>query len=246
MRKSLWAPCLAISLLGCGGSETPGTVGQAGGTITNATGAKISIPKNALSRDVAITITVAASLPTIPGATGVGSFFELGPNGQTFAVPVEVTLPFDPAKLPSTSSKVLIYTAPTAAGPFGPLESTLVDATHVKATTTHFSTFGAGTPTPMACGTEGAGCNDGVACTKDDRCTGGVCAGTAYTCTSGSICDGIGGCSAAPPELCGNGTDDDGDGLVDEGCTTGGGCTSSAQCTAPKVCVAGVCTQPNG
>src|SRR5262245_60316798 len=203
MRKNLWAPCLALSLLGCGGSETPGMVGQAGGTITNAMGAKITIPKAALSRDVAITIKLAATQPTLTNATALGSFFELGPDGQTFALPVEVTLPFDPAKMPAGAS-VVIYTAPTGSSAFTSLGGMLVDAPHVRAATTHFSTFGAGAPMAVAC-TDGASCDDANPCTSNDVCTGGKCAGTAYTCPTATTCLGNGSCSTPPAEVCGNG-----------------------------------------
>jgi|GEM_PF-3107394 len=45
----------------------------------------------------------------------------------------------------------------------------------------------------------GADCDDGVACTKDDVCSGFTCAGTAYGCDDGEtctddLCDGDGGC----------------------------------------------------
>lgn len=46
----------------------------------------------------------------------------------------------------------------------------------------------------------GIACDDGNACTVDDACTAGVCAGV------------------VPAEICGNGVDDNCDGLVDEGC----------------------------
>lgn len=48
--------------------------------------------------------------------------------------------------------------------------------------------------------TNGTGCNDGQACTHTDKCTGGVCGGTAYTCDDGlfctdNVCNGSGGCT---------------------------------------------------
>jgi hypothetical protein len=49
----------------------------------------------------------------------------------------------------------------------------------------------------VACGAPGTSCDDGNACTLEDKCTAKGCAGT------------------VPPELCGSGLDDDCDGLVD-------------------------------
>lgn len=48
----------------------------------------------------------------------------------------------------------------------------------------------------------GAPCDDGAACTKNDKCNAGACAGTTYVCNDGlacttDACDGAGGCSAA-------------------------------------------------
>ena len=76
--------------------------------------------------------------------------------------------------------------------------------------------------------TNGTTCNDGIACTRNDVCTAGVCAGAAYTCADpdrcheAGTCNGDGTCTFAlktnvpvTPEDCGNGSDDDCDGLVD-------------------------------
>jgi hypothetical protein len=81
------------------------------------------VPAGALSS--ATVLTVQAQPSAIPstgrvvlvgGATGVvvGTPFVLGPEGQTFATPVTVTLPFQPAKLPAGASTadVVIATAP--------------------------------------------------------------------------------------------------------------------------------------
>jgi sugar lactone lactonase YvrE len=44
----------------------------------------------------------------------------------------------------------------------------------------------------------GASCNDGVACTHTDRCSQGVCQGTAYTCSDGLACT-TDSCTGLPP-----------------------------------------------
>jgi len=64
-------------------------------------------------------------------------------------------------------------------------------------------------------------CDDGEACTKNDRCGFGACFGTAYSCAGLGCCVGDGTCTTvAPPgavEDCAGGVDDDCDGLTDEG-----------------------------
>ncbi|HYC53676.1 MAG TPA: hypothetical protein VEL28_01885 [Candidatus Binatia bacterium] len=74
------------------------------------------------------------------------------------------------------------------------------------------------------------GCNDGLACTENDVCTGGVCAGTPTDCSgltnqcSTGVCNVISGlCQAVPV---GNGT----------------GCNDGSPCTTDDVCSAGSCT----
>ena len=80
------------------------------------------------------------------------------------------------------------------------------------------------TVTPMP---DGTGCDDGVACTHSDQCTGGACAGTAYTCTPGlcaatSVCGGDGGCVTTPRN-------------------NGASCDDAVACTHTDVCTAGSC-----
>lgn len=58
----------------------------------------------------------------------------------------------------------------------------------------------------------------------------------------GARCAG-GSCVSAAGEVCGNGLDDDGDGLIDEDC--GSACAADADCAAGELCVRGVC-QPSG
>jgi fibronectin type 3 domain-containing protein len=67
-------------------------------------------------------------------------------------------------------------------------------------------------------------CDDGVACTRDDRCVGGVCQGTSYSCDDNNVCttdscDGSGGCIfTASAGSCSDGN----------ACTVGDSCSSGA------------------
>lgn len=90
---------------GAGGGQPPvGTVvGAAGGTVLGPNGAKVVIPPGALATDTTINIAqIAASATALPsGFTVLGQMFAFTPHGTTFAVPVTVTLPFDPALVPA-------------------------------------------------------------------------------------------------------------------------------------------------
>lgn len=92
-------------------------------------------------------------------------------------------------------------------------------------------------------------CSDGDSCTHSDRCSGGSCSGTGYSCSPPpcmtSSCDGSGGCSVGGG--CGGGSVCDGSGCVacggaDQRCCDAGGCNSGLWCFT------GVCTcgQPGG
>ncbi|MDP2273850.1 MAG: hypothetical protein Q8K32_24125 [Archangium sp.] len=89
--------------------------------------------------------------------------------------------------------------------------------------------------TPVADGTT---CDDGVACTFNDQCTGGTCGGAAYTCmpnqcASTSVCAGDGGCDVTPRNV-GTGCDDG------VGCTFGDLCSPAGFCTGTSYSCPGV------
>ncbi|MBL8787130.1 MAG: VCBS repeat-containing protein [Deltaproteobacteria bacterium] len=64
-------------------------------------------------------------------------------------------------------------------------------------------------------------CDDGSACTTNDKCAFGSCFGTAYSCAGLGCCVGDGTCTTVAPagavEDCSNLEDDDCDGITDEG-----------------------------
>ncbi len=85
------------------------------------------------------------------------------------------------------------------------------------------------------------GCDDGDDCTHTDVCSIGVCEGTAYVCTTGLMCDGLGGCVECL-------TNDDCTGT--DYCTNGvctplaAECNSNGDCAADEKCVASYCIVP--
>jgi len=122
---------LFLGLAGCGGGEgapapspppqtsppppppPAGTViGPAGGTVTGPNGTSVVIPAGALATNTAINIAASpAGTPALPGSfTAAGQMFEFTPHGTTFALPVTVTLPLDPALIPAGQTPVLYKT----------------------------------------------------------------------------------------------------------------------------------------
>ncbi len=89
---------------GGGGTQQSGTVvGAAGGTVVGPNGAKVVIPAGALATDTTINIElIASSTAALPAGFSVsGQTFAFTPHGTTFAVPVTMTLPFNPALVPA-------------------------------------------------------------------------------------------------------------------------------------------------
>ena len=115
-------------------TETRKLIGTGGGRIELDDGFVLRIPAGALAFDVELSVALTDSPP------GMGPVYVLGPEGQSFDVPVSVTVPFDPAVL---SRDVHVFTAPRGSSDFTSLGGVLVDPTHVRSETTHFSLFGA-------------------------------------------------------------------------------------------------------
>ncbi len=114
MTAAFWA---AIALTACGGGDPlpvqAGTViGAAGGTVTGPNGAQVVIPAGALASDVTIAVTQSsAGAPAMPGSfTAFGQTYAFTPHGTTFAVPVTITVPFDPSMVPAGRTPLLYKT----------------------------------------------------------------------------------------------------------------------------------------
>lgn len=132
---------------GSDGGMNPVGIGPEGGTVTGPDGAQAVIPAGALSSFVDIAITKAgASAPTFPpdGVTAVGDVYEFTPHGQTFAKPVSVRVPFDPAKVPMGESPLLYKAQP--AGAYAALTGATVSGSFLETTVDGFSFFGGGVP----------------------------------------------------------------------------------------------------
>jgi len=102
-------------------------IGPAGGTVVGPNGTKVVIPPGALAVDTTIGIEqTTAGSPALPnGFSAFGQMFAFTPHGATFAVPVTLTLPFDPASVPAGQVPALFKTnaqnqwEPVAGATFG-------------------------------------------------------------------------------------------------------------------------------
>ena len=128
---------------GAGGDDagcdpvTSAVVGAGGGTVMAtcgpAAGASVVIPPGALSADVTITIQAADVANGLPaGFTAAGPNIDFGPTGQTFAVPVTVTVP-------ATSAATSMFTRPDASAAWSRITGATGGAGAVSGETTHFS-----------------------------------------------------------------------------------------------------------
>ncbi len=155
---------LVMMLIGCGGggegdpdpdgsppSDSPGAVttdsksiGPAGGTLT-VDGAVLTVPANALP--VALTLTLTKTTGALVGAyTQSSPVYELGPTGQTFAMPVSLAITY-PAGTTPPSGVLMNWTAagvqtPTGIADYEHLTPTISGNT-VTASNDHFCTVGA-------------------------------------------------------------------------------------------------------
>ncbi len=129
MTRCVLTLCLLI-LYACGGSEPGGNIGptdpgtnnpggnngnqptvvgtiaSSGGTLTAAGGAVVlTFPVGAVSNSVEITVDETSQVPNSNGLV-TGTTFEFGPDGTTFAEPVELTIAYNGANIPTGLSEV--------------------------------------------------------------------------------------------------------------------------------------------
>ena len=114
-------------------------IGPAGGTVNGPNGTKVVIPPGALAVNTPIEIAQigASAIPLPSGLTPVGATFAFTPHGTTFAVPVTVTLPFDPASVPAGTLPQFIKT--NAQNQWQQISNPVFDASSVSGQVTSFS-----------------------------------------------------------------------------------------------------------
>jgi alpha-tubulin suppressor-like RCC1 family protein len=144
----------AASLLaGCGGSggeaqQNVPMVGPAGGTVSGPNGAQAVIPPGALASATPIAISQSsAGAPAVPGGfNAFGPMYAFTPHGTSFAAPVTVTVPFDPAQVPAGATPVLYKT--NARNQWEPVPGATINAGAATAQVAGFSFFLVGNQPP--------------------------------------------------------------------------------------------------
>lgn len=142
---------LALALVGCGGGSgdppapAPATIGASGGTVAGPGGAQVVVPPGALAQNVAITIaqTDAGAPPLPPGVASAGPIFAFTPHGTTFATPVTITVPFDPAAVPA-GGQLALFKTNAALTAFEEVAGATVNGNTMTAQVTGFSFLGTG------------------------------------------------------------------------------------------------------
>ena len=143
-RRAFWALVAVIALTACGGGDEPpppAQIGAAGGTAAGPNGAQVVVPAAALSANTAIAVTQSSSGNPAPPAshTAVGAVYAFTPHGQSFALPVTMTVPFDPALVPPGSAVKLFKTANGATGPWQEVPGATVAGNLISGSATSFS-----------------------------------------------------------------------------------------------------------
>ncbi len=159
-------------------------------------GPTVTIPAGALGEETWIVATQVPSVRPPRNTAAVATPLRLGPEGQTFQKPVEVTMPIEPSQLPAGSSldDVVMMRAPQGSDVFVPLPTRRSGTAAVAAVTEHFSDFVAVVfvGNPPECGNR--------VCDSTEAC--GSCPGDCGLCfTNGPACGDL---ACGIGETCGN------------------------------------------
>lgn len=111
--------------------------------------AQVVVPAGALAQNTEIEIeqTDAGAPPLPEGVVAFGPVFAFTPHGTSFAVPVSVTLPYDPASVPG-GEKPRLYKTNASHSAWEQVPIGSIGATSVTAQVSSFSYFVVGSPPP--------------------------------------------------------------------------------------------------
>jgi hypothetical protein len=115
-------------------------IGPGGGTV-GVDGVTVTIPPNALTSTLAITVQRSGQLG--PDGT-IGQVFDIGPTGTTFAVPITIAFNYADAELAGLApSEFAVETTSGGSGMWTPLSQIVVDiyAHTIAGQTTHLSPY---------------------------------------------------------------------------------------------------------
>ena len=123
-------------------------IGAAGGTVTGPSGSQVVVPAGALATSTAIVVAESGSgAPPLPtGGTPFGPIIAFTPHGTTFAVPVTIRVPFDPAKVPAGTTPVLYKTTDATLSTWAVVTGATVNGSTMSGQVTGFSLATVGPP----------------------------------------------------------------------------------------------------
>ena len=124
-----------------------GTVGPAGGTVSDATGASVIIPPGALSSDVKVTVEGFPQMESAPYPAGPVPVFwggaQFGPAGTQFAQPVSISLPTGDELNPGDDYQLFVYDPDNSRWVIEKTPAVVDPSGHkLVAQVSHFSLFG--------------------------------------------------------------------------------------------------------
>jgi uncharacterized delta-60 repeat protein len=144
--------CVFLGLAACGGGEgsdgdvvtpppppPPAGIGAAGGTALGPNGSSVVVPAGALANNVEIKVEQSSTgAPPLPvGLAPSGSMYAFTPHGTAFALPVTITMPFDPSLVPAGNTPALYKT--NAQSQWELVANAIFGASSVSAPVTGFS-----------------------------------------------------------------------------------------------------------
>jgi hypothetical protein len=118
-------------------------IGVSGGIIIALGGSvTLQVPQGALASNVQITIEPVANPTASPRLVG-GTAVALGPSGQQFSAPVQLSIRYTPAQMPAGASEQLLRINRDAGGSWQPVTGSTADvgAKFVTGSLTSFSTY---------------------------------------------------------------------------------------------------------
>jgi hypothetical protein len=211
-----------VSGIGCQSSSSGGglsgvaaEIGPEGGILTASDGTRFEIPAGALPAAATLTLKPASPIEAPPGATFVSNAWTLDPEWLQFAAPITVTFPIDGSRL--DGGPIVLSSAPPTTGyltpaPEGDLAfaGTVVDSTHVSASTTRFGTGGVATAScPAQCATTVDPVGQTLSCSA-------TCLGHAYSLTCNAPVGSPGSCTCSVDGVVASATRVDTDGGLGE------------------------------
>ncbi len=129
------------------------TTGTAGGTVSAAGGqVTLVVPAGAVATPVTVTVAPVSVPPANPGLVA-NTTFDFGPNGTTFAQPVQLTIEYDPADIPSGIMEADLLLQAVVNSVWQPVPGSTVDeaANTVTGSINSFSEYGiAAAPMPSS------------------------------------------------------------------------------------------------